>query len=74
MSSVIQVRAPKFELYQMATVYWNEEEHITSIVRRWFDMDDGTEGLWWYELEGLKQLFPESVIKPSGWHKRNLRV
>jgi hypothetical protein len=38
----IQVRSPKFQLYQSVTLYWNGEERSTHIVRRWFDLDDSS--------------------------------
>ena len=59
----IQIPAPKFDLYQLVIVYWNDQEHVTQTVRRWLDFDDG-DGCWWYKVQGLEQLFPEDVIGP----------
>ena len=55
----IQVRAPKFELYQLVVLYWNEQEHVTQIVRRWLDLEDG---YWWYKVQELEQLYPEDAF------------
>jgi hypothetical protein len=60
----IEVRAPKFELYQSVTLFWNGEARLTQIVRRWFDMDDGNSGYWWYKVTNDKQLYPEQAIEP----------
>lgn len=60
----IQLCAPKFELYQLVVVHWNDEQHATQVVRRWLDLDDG-EGCWWYKVHNLERLFPEQVIEPQ---------
>ncbi len=41
---MIQVSAPKFELYEQVVLYWNEEEYSTAIVRRWLDLEDSYPG------------------------------
>lgn len=50
----LQVRAPKFELYQLIVLYWNEQEHVTQIVRRWLDLEDDQ---WWYKVQGSEQQY-----------------
>lgn len=57
----IQVRAPKFELYQQVILYWNRQEHLRQIVRRWLDLEDGC---WWYKVQGSEPLYPEDVFGP----------
>lgn len=59
----VQIRTPKFEQYQLVTLYWNSQERPTQVVRRWFDMDDGAEGHWWYKLAGDEQLYPEGALE-----------
>jgi len=65
----IQIRAPRFELYERVTLYWNGQERLTHIVRRWFDLDDsprgdGPDGYWWYKVTNDEQLYPEGTIEP----------
>ncbi|MBD2305675.1 hypothetical protein H6G17_09115 [Chroococcidiopsis sp. FACHB-1243] len=59
----IQVRSPKFQLYQSVILYWNGEERSTHIVRRWFDLDDSSDGYWWYKVTNDEQLYPEQAIE-----------
>jgi len=65
----IQVRSPKFQMYQSVTLYWNGEERSTHIVRRWFDLDDSSrhpdipDGYWWYKVTNDEQLYPEQAIE-----------
>lgn len=42
----VQIRAPKFDLYELATLDWNGQERRTKAIQRWFDPDDGTAGYW----------------------------
>ena len=60
----ITIPAPKFELYQLVTLHWNDEAHPTKVTRRWFDADDGC---WHYEttVDQLR-LYPEDVLEASG--------
>ena len=59
----IEVRAPKFELYQSVILFWNSQERPTYIVRRWFDLDDPAGGYWWYKVTNDEQLYPEQAIE-----------
>lgn len=40
----LQIRAPRFELYELVTLHWNNQERPIKVVRRWLDLDDGGEG------------------------------
>ncbi len=55
----IQIQAPKFELYELVTVNWNEQEQTVKVVRRWLDFEDEQ---WWYKIEGSERLYPESAF------------
>lgn len=61
--TTIQIRAPKFELDELVTLYWNSQGRPTKIVRRWFDLDDDS-GYWWYKVSNDEQLYPEAVFEP----------
>lgn len=62
--SKIQIRAPKFELYELVTLYWNGQELPNKIVQRWFEIDYGDEGEWSYKIAGDEQLYPEGALEP----------
>jgi len=64
MSKFIQVRAPKFELYELVTLHWNSEQRRTKIVQRWFNPDDGTNGHWFYKVSEDGKFYPEEVLEP----------
>lgn len=66
----IQIPKSKFELYELVTLYWNDQERPTKIVRRWFDFDDDS-GYWWYKVELDEQLYPEAVFEPRGGSNRH---
>ncbi len=55
----IEITAPKFDLYEFVTLYWNEQEQHTKVVRRWFDLEDD---LWWYKIQGSEALYPENAL------------
>lgn len=62
----IQIKAPKFELYEALTLYWNDREIKTKIVRRWFDLDDRAEGYWWYKVSAdQSQFYPENSLEAN---------
>jgi hypothetical protein len=61
----IQIKAPKFELYQAVTLYWNEKQYNTKIVRRWFDLDDRSDGYWWYKVSNDEQFYPEDSLEAN---------
>ena len=60
----IQIRAPKFELYELVTLHWNNQERSTKIVRRWLDIDDGGEGYWYKVAGDDQQFYPEGALEP----------
>lgn len=57
--STIKISAPKFDLYEFLTLYWNEQERTVKVVGRWFDLD---ENLWWYKIQGSEVLYPENAL------------
>ncbi len=59
--STITIPAPQFELFEFIVLCWNDQEHHTKVTRRWLDLDDGC---WWYQVQGLEQLFPEDALGP----------
>ena len=59
-----QIRAPKFELYELVTLHWNKQERRTKIVQRWFNPDDGANGYWFYRVSEDEQFYPEEVLEP----------
>lgn len=71
-TAFIQIPAPKFELYQQVTLYWNNQERPTNIVRRWFDLDDDP-GYWWYKVMGDEQFYPEGVFEPRSESEETFR-
>ncbi len=60
----IQIRAPKFNLYEQVTLYWNNQECRTKIGQRWFNPDDGPSGYWFYKVSEDGKLYPEEVLEP----------
>ncbi len=60
----IQIRAPRFELYELVTLHWNGQELPTKVVQRWFEIDYGDEGHWSYKIAGDKQLYPQGALEP----------
>ena len=61
--NITEINSPLFELYESVILYWDNQQHKTKVVRRWFDFDDG-DGCWWYELNGMgDRLYPESAIE-----------
>lgn len=58
----ISIPTPKFDKYELVMLHWNDQEHPTKVVRRWFDADDGA---WWYETTVEQpQLYPEQALDP----------
>jgi hypothetical protein len=47
-NSTINIPVLQFDLYELVTLYWNEQEQHTKVVRRWFDLEDD---LWWVSAE-----------------------
>lgn len=60
MPNQITIRAPKFELYQLVTLYWNQSATHTKIVKRFYDPDDST---WLYLVANDDTPYPESVFE-----------
>lgn len=60
----VQILAPKFELYELVTLYWNSQERRTLVVQRWFNPDDGTNGYWFYKVSEDDKFYPEEVLEP----------
>jgi len=64
----IEIRAPKFELYEIVHLEWNGKDYKAKITRQLFDNQDG---LWLYELNGNnKKLFPEDAISDRAYTRR----
>lgn len=61
MAQLLSVRAPKFDLYEFVTLYWNDQALSGKVVKRWLDLD---EELWLYQLAGVDsdRLFPEAAL------------
>ena len=55
----IEISAPKFDLYEFLTLYWNEQERRVKVVRRWFDLEDNQ---WWYTVQDSEVLYPEKAF------------
>ena len=56
------ITAPKFNQDQLVTLRWNNQERITRVVRRLFDLDDSSGGSWWYkDLED--GFYPEGALE-----------
>lgn len=57
----ISVPAPKFDLYEIVKLHWNERTAQGRVVKRWLDFN---EQLWFYELAdiGSERLFPEEAL------------
>jgi hypothetical protein len=56
---MIEIPAPRFDLYEFLTLYWNEQERTVKVVRRWFDLEDNR---WWYKIQGSEVLYPENAF------------
>lgn len=56
------MKQPKFDRHQEVTVFWNEDIIATRVTRRWFDLDDGESGCYWYQIAARDGLYPECVI------------
>lgn len=56
---MIEIPAPRFDLYELLTLYWNEQERTVKVVRRWFDLEDN---FWWYKIQGSEALYPENAF------------
>ncbi|NJR63787.1 MAG: hypothetical protein HC769_36505 [Cyanobacteria bacterium CRU_2_1] len=63
-TKILEVPAPKFDLYELVTLYWNNREQPTRIVQRWLNIDESDQGGWWYKVAEDEQLYPESVFAP----------
>ena len=59
----MEFRHPKFNLYELVTLYWNTQECRTEIVQRWFNPDDGTNGYWFYKVSEDGKFYPEEVLE-----------
>ncbi|WP_009630411.1 hypothetical protein [Synechocystis sp. PCC 7509] len=57
--STIEIPAPQFDVYEFATLYWNEQERTVKVVRRWFDLEDNQ---WWYKIHDSEVLYPENAF------------
>ncbi|WP_013324529.1 hypothetical protein [Gloeothece verrucosa] len=56
----IEIRAPKFDQYELVGLEWNGKHYAVKIGQRWLNFEDGS---WWYKIAGNDQkLFPESVF------------
>ena len=59
----VQIRAPRFELYELVTLHSNNQERHTKIVQRWFNPDDGTNGYWFYRVSEDDKFYPEEALE-----------
>jgi hypothetical protein len=62
MTQHISVRAPKFDLYEIVSLHWNDRTGQGRIVKRWLDFNDE---LWFYQLDGIgsSRLCPEDALE-----------
>ncbi len=56
---MIEIQAPKFDVYEFLTQYLNEQERTVKVVRRWFDLDDSQ---WWYKIQESEVLTVENAF------------
>ena len=56
---MIEIPAPRFDLYELLTLYWNKQEQTVKVVRRWFNLEDER---WWYKIQGTEVLYPENAL------------
>lgn len=57
----ITIPAPKFDLYELVTLHWNDEQRKTRVVARWYNLDAGE---WSYEVAGMtKAFYPASALE-----------
>ena len=49
-TKILEVPAPKFDLYELVTLYWNNREQPTRIVQRWLNIDESDQVGWWYKV------------------------
>jgi hypothetical protein len=62
MRPTIEVKAPKFDLYEFVTVYWNGETIKGKVVYRILHLDDNE--TWLYEISAKpERLYPEHAIE-----------
>jgi len=59
----MNIPEPRFEQYQLVTLHWNDKEYATKVIKRLYDLD---EGVWMYELQGLKGLYSADSIDFRG--------
>lgn len=59
----MEIDAPKFDRYEDVILRWNERDHATRSVARWFDPDDEYR---WYRSRAnapSEELYPESSLR-----------
>ena len=56
----IDIPAPKFELYELVTLYWDSITLQSKIVARWYDLDHQT---WWYKITNDDKFYSVDVLE-----------
>lgn len=63
----MQIKDPKFDLYEFVSLDWNGYIHPAKVVVRWFNANDNS---WWYKVSGdfagggvSAKLYPETVLE-----------
>ena len=56
----IEISAPKFELYELVTLYWDSIAHQSKIVARWYDLDHQ---IWWYKIANDDKFYSVDVLE-----------
>jgi len=64
MKFLFDIPAPRFDLYELVTLHWNNGQRRTKIVQRWFNPDDGMNGYWFYKVSEDELFYPEEVLEP----------
>ncbi|MBD2093559.1 hypothetical protein H6F90_00120 [Trichocoleus sp. FACHB-591] len=57
----INIPAPKFEQYELVTLYWNKEQHETRVVERYYNLDKEQ---WLYKVGDSDDLYTSDVLEP----------
>lgn len=57
----ITIPPPKFEQYEIVTLYWNEEQRKTRVVERYYNLDKEQ---WLYKVGDSDDLYVGDVLKP----------
>ncbi len=56
----IDIPAPKFELHELVTLYWDSTTHQSKVVARWYDLDRQT---WWYKIANDDKFYSVDVLE-----------